>query len=152
MVFVVPVHASDSSPSILAEGRLRPDGPPQQRPVRVDAGKSCVVDVKQAYVVDGTLSGSFVIDYRILVIGSCGSPLGTFDEEWIARGTFAGTVNDVSASASFTYTAIVKAGGEVTGQIVLGQGLGGDLRIHGNFGDGKLAYEGQLTVIGPEKQ
>ena len=152
MVLIVPAHASDSNASVLAEGTLRPDGPPQQRPVRVDAGKSCIVDVEQAYVVEGTLTGSFIIDYRILVVGPCGSPLGAFDEEWIARGKFTGAVNGVSASASFTYTAVVKAGGEVTGRIVLGQGLGGNLRIKGNFGDGKLAYEGQLTVIGLEKQ
>ncbi len=152
VVFGGPVLASGSTARIPAEGTIEPNGPPQQRPIRVDAGESCIVDVKQAYIVNGTLSGLFDIDYRILVIGPCGSPVGTFDEEWIARGSFAGTINGVSGSGNFTYTATVKAGGEVSGQIVLGQGLGGDLRVHGNSSGGKLAYEGQLTLVEPEQQ
>lgn len=146
------VFAAETTARTLAEGTLQPEGPPDQRPVRVDAGKSCVVDVKQTYVVNGTLAGSFDIDYRILVAGPCGSPVGTFDERWIARGNFTGTVNGAAASASFTYTATVKAGGEVSGQIVLGQGLNGDLRVQGNFAEGMLSYRGQLTAVHPEQK
>ena len=151
IVFGGPVISSESTASIPAEGTFKPSGPPQRQPVRVDAGESCVVDVEQAYFVNGTLSGTFDIDYRILVDGPCGFPVGTFDEEWIARGRFAGTINGVSTSAGFTYTAMVKAGGQIDGLIVLGQGLEGDLRVHGSFGDGKLAYAGQLTVIEPKQ-
>ncbi len=149
-VFGGTILASESTISIPAEGTFETNGPPKERPIRVDAGDSCIVDIKQTYIVNGTLSGSFDIDYRILVIGPCGSPVGTFDEEWIARGRFAGTISGVTTSASFTYTATVKAGGEVTGQILLGQGLSGDLRVHGNFSDGKLSYEGRLTAIVPK--
>ena len=152
MACIAPVHASDSNTRTFAEGTFRTDRPPEQKPVRVEAGESCVVDVQQSYVVDGTLSGSFAIDYRILVDGPCGLPPGTYEEEWIARGTFKGKANGQIASASFTYTAVVKAGGEVSGQMVFGQGLGGDLRIHGTLAAGKLAYEGQLTGIAAEKQ
>jgi hypothetical protein len=152
VLFGGPILASDSTAGIPAEGTFQPNGPPQQRPVRVDAGESCIVDVEQAYIVNGTLSGSFDIDYRILVMGPCGSPVGTFDEEWIAHGRFAGTINGVSTSATFTYTATVKAGGEVSGQIVLGQGLGGDLRVHGSFSDGELAYKGRLTEFGRKQK
>lgn len=146
VVFGGPILAFESTTSIPAEGAFEPTGRPREQPIRADAGESCIVDVQQTYSVNGTLSGSFDIDYRILVLGPCGSPVGTFDEEWIALGSFDGTINEISATARFTYTATVKAGGEVSGQIVLGQGLGGDLRIHGSFSDGKLAYEGQLTV------
>lgn len=152
VVFGGPILASDSTAIIPADGTFQPNGPPQQQPVRVDAGESCIVDIEQAYIVNGTLSGAFEIDYRILVLGPCGSPVGTFAEEWIARGRFAGKVNGVSTSASFAYTATVDAGGEVSGLIVLGQGLNGDLHVHGSFSDGKLAYEGQLTSIEPEQQ
>jgi hypothetical protein len=100
------------------------------------------VDLKQAYTITGTLTGAMVIDYRILVAGPCGSPAGTFDEDWIAYGTFDGTIKGVSASGALTYTAHVKAGGQVDGQITLGQGIDGVLRVHGNFSDGKLTYEG----------
>jgi len=141
------VFAADSTPLIPATGTFQPDGPPQQQPVRVDAGEGCVVDVDQAYVVDGTLAGSLEVDFRILVFGACGLPPGTFSEEWIARGTFNGSIQGKPATAKFTYTATVESGGEVRGQIVFGQGLDGELRIRGRFSDGKLTYEGQLTAI-----
>lgn len=143
---------AESTETIQANGTFEPDGPPQQSPVRIDAGEGCVVDVKQAYVVNGTLSGSFNVDFRILLDGPCGYPLGTFAEEWIARGTFEGLVNGNSASAIFTYTATVKPGGEVSGQIVLGQGLKGSLQVHGNFSDGQLVYEGSLTASRQEQR
>lgn len=126
-------------------GRLTPLNPigfPAVPPVRIDAGKSCVVDAKISYVFSGTLSGPVEIDYRILVGGPCGSPPGTFDEEWIARGTFTGVVNETATSADFSYTAQIGVGGDVDGRIVLGRGLNGELRIHGNFRDGELSYNG----------
>jgi len=73
-----------------ASGLFAPAGPPLEQPVRVDAGGSCVVDLRQAYVISGPLSGSLDIDYRILVHGPCEVPpvIGKYDEEWIAHGTF----------------------------------------------------------------
>lgn len=127
-----------------AAGTLTPVGTPLEPPKRVDVGQSCLVEMRQAYTISGTLSGSAEIDYRILVAGSCGSPAGTFDEQWIAHGTFTGQVDKADASASFTYTARVNAGGQVDGRIVFGQGLEGELDVHGNFGDGKLTYTGWL--------
>ena len=144
------VPGANSASQIRATGLLQPDGPPQQLPVRVDAGKGCVVDVQQSYIVSGTLSGSFEVDFRILVLGPCGHPLGTFAEEWIARGSFVGSLQGKAAAARFTYTATVEPGGEVTGLIVLGQGLDGELGIRGNFSDGELTYDGQLSV--PEQE
>jgi len=41
-----------------------------------------------------------------------------------------------------SYTATVKEGGEVNGSIVFGQGLEGELHVHGNFKDEKLTYKG----------
>ncbi len=43
-----------------------------------------------------------------------------------------------------SYTATVKAGGKVNGSIVFGQGLEGELYVHGNFKDGKLTYKGMI--------
>lgn len=104
-----------------------------------------MVELRQSYAISGTLSGSMVIDYRILVAGPCGAPLGTFDEEWIAHGKFCGTIDGSAASGSLSYVARVRAGGDVDGRIVLGQGLDGELRVHGVFGDGRLSYEGSVT-------
>ena len=125
-----------------ATGTFEPTGAPLEPPERIDVGKSCLVDIRQAYTISGTLNGSLVIDYRILVAGPCGSPAGTFDEDWIAYGEFNGAVNGNTASGKLSYTAHVKAGGEVEGHIILGQGLDGDLSVHGNFDDGKLSYKG----------
>lgn len=127
---------------IRAAGTLTPEGAPEEPPVRIDAGESCVVDVKQSYTIVGTLSGSAEVDFRILVAGPCGSPPGTFDEEWIAHGEFIGTMNGTAAAGRFDYAARVGAGGDMEGRIVLGQGLAGELTVHGNFGEGSLSYDG----------
>lgn len=130
-----------AAPGNEAAGKLTPAGPPLH-PVRLDAGKSCIVEIRRAYTISGTLSGSVEIDYRILIAGPCDLPPGTYDEEWIAHGNFSGNVNGTPASGNLSCVANVKAGGEVNGRIVLGQGLKGELRVYGNFKDGKLSYEG----------
>jgi uncharacterized protein len=145
-----PFHRSpDGSPRTVrgdeVAGTLTPVGSPVVPPVRIDTGESCIVELQQVYVISGALSGSVEIDYRILVAGPCESPPGAFDEEWIAHGIFTGTVNEAPSSAIFSYTAQIKAGGEVEGRIVLGQGLGGELSIHGNFSNGWLSYRGWLN-------
>jgi hypothetical protein len=43
-----------------------------------------VVDLKQAYDVEGSLVGKMLIDYRIFVAGDCTKPPGTYDEHWIS--------------------------------------------------------------------
>lgn len=127
-----------------ASGTFSPTGPPVHPPVRTDAGGACVVDLTQDYTVAGSLSGRFRITYRILVAGACGSPAGTFDEQWIAYGTFDGDQNGESTSGTLWYTARVRSGGSVDGRMVLRGGLEADLQISGAFADGKLSYEGTV--------
>ncbi len=134
----------DTKGGVEAVGKFSPSGPPQKKPDRIEAGKNCIVDLIQAYSISGTLSGKIEFNYRILVKGPCGSPPGTFDEEWIAYRNFSGNINGTTASGKITYTATVKAGGEVNGIIVLGQGLEGELNVYGNFNEGKLSYKGLL--------
>jgi hypothetical protein len=142
--------AQDTSEQIRGEteasGTFAPAGPPAGQPVRVYAGGNCVVDLRQAYEISGTLSGSLDIDYRILVRGPCETPpvVGKYDEEWIAHGTFSGTIDSSAASGSLTYTARVQAGGDVEGRIQLGGGLDGELTVSGNFEDGMLSYDGRV--------
>jgi hypothetical protein len=126
----------------LASGSFAPVGPPPKPPIRIDVGESCIVEVTQGYAISGTLEGSLEIDFRILVAGPCGSPPGTFDEEWIAYGIFTGTANGTAASANLSYVAHVEAGGDVEGRIELGQGLEAELSVHGNLYEGRLSYEG----------
>ena len=129
-------------------GSLAPAGPPLAPPQRVGAGGHCIIDLSQAYVVTGSLSGSLTVDFRIITYGPCppGPPApGTFDEVWIAHGTFTGTLEGSAASASFSYVAKVRSGGNVKGTIVLGDGLGGALKVQGNFADGALSYRGRVT-------
>jgi quercetin dioxygenase-like cupin family protein len=130
----------------VMSGVLKPTGPPSRRPIRTEAGESCIVDLTQSYTISGSISGTVVFNYRILVKGPCGSPLGTYDEEWIAFGEFDGKANDTIASGNMSYVATVKAGGAVDGQIVIGQGIEGELHVSGNFNDGKLSYKGLLKV------
>jgi predicted esterase len=134
-----------STGGVAVSGVFSPDGPPTTQPKRTNAGGVCIVELIQEYMVSGTLSGTFTIDYRIKVEGPCGSPLGTFDEDWIAHGTFSGTLNEEKVTSSFTYVAHVKAGGEVRGKMVFGQKISGELEVRGNFADRKLSYNGSLT-------
>jgi len=130
-----------------ASGIFAPVGPPLEQPVRVDAGGSCVVDLRQAYDISGTLSGSLEIDFRILVYGPCEVPpvIGKYDEEWVAYGTFTGAVDGSAASGNLIYTAQVRAGGDVKGRLVFGGGIDGELAVSGNFRDGKLSYDGRMN-------
>lgn len=142
-----PPHISQVQTGALkASGTFAPSGAPSSPPVRVDAGESCIVDLRQPYKFSGTLKGTADIDYRILVHGPCGSPIGTFDEDWIAHGTFAGIIHELDRQATFTYTAHVKAGGTVEGKIILGQAVTGELLVSGNFGDGNLSYSGWVWL------
>jgi hypothetical protein len=132
--------------SVAVEGTLSPVGAPVGAPVRVEAGPACIVDLTQRYALDGGLSGRMEINYRILVHGPCGSPAGTFDEEWIAHGTFDGTLEGDSASGTFVYTADVRDNGQVSGKLAFGSGIDGELTTHGAFSDGSLAYSGSVVV------
>ncbi len=133
---------SDPPGGIEASGILAPVGPPLEPPTRTEDGEGCIVDVRQAYALTGTLSGTAEVTYRIRVAGPCGSPAGTFDEEWVAQGVFRGTREGSAAAGKFSYRGQVRAGGQVEGRIVLGQGLVGELRVHGNLRDGELTYVG----------
>ncbi len=137
-------NAENFDTSLGISGILTPIGKPINVPERIDAGESCIVDLKQAYTITGSLSGTAEIDYRIIIAGKCGLPPGTFEEEWIAYGKFTGSVNGKPASANLSYTAQIKSGGDVDGIIVIGQGIKAKLIISGNFSDKKLSYKGQL--------
>jgi len=125
-------------------GTFAPAGRPAAPPVRVAAGRRCIVDLVQAYEVEGDLAGRFEIDFRILIDGPCGRPPGTFAEQWIAHGSFEGTLREAPASARLSYLGTVRAGGEVDARMVLDQGLARELRVSGRFGEGRLSYEGSV--------
>ena len=76
--------------------------------------------------------------------GPCTSPSGTYDEDWIAHGTFSGNLNGEDTTASFTYLAHVSAGGRVKGKLIFGQGVASELNVRGNFADGKLSYDNAI--------
>ena len=129
----------------VVSGKIIPDGKPIDPPIRVKAGDVCIVDLVQNYFVTGSLSGTFSIDYRILVYGPCGEPPGTYSEEWIAYGVFKGKLKETPAFGKFNYIAESKPGGEIVGKMVFNQGMKGNLLIKGNFNDRKLTYNGWLN-------
>lgn len=148
-LFMININLAQDSTSamykkdgIKAAGEFSPSGSPTKKPERIEAGKSCIVDLIEPYNISGTLSGKIIFNYRIIVKGPCGSPPGTFNEEWIAYGNFSGKINGATASGKMSYTATVKVGGEVNGIIVLGQGFEGKLHVYGSFSDRKLFYKG----------
>ncbi|MEJ2215921.1 MAG: hypothetical protein P8099_04835 [Gemmatimonadota bacterium] len=143
-LILILAGANEGTVQRHASGTFVPVGPPAAPPVRVDAGGACVVDLIQRYEVSGTLTGRLEANYRILVAGPCGSPPGTFDERWIAHGTFDGAVNGRAAAATFWYTAQVGEGGAVRGKLALRGGINGDLVVSGRFSEGKLSYAGSL--------
>ena len=135
----------NNNPLLEASGTFSPSGPPLEKPVRIAIGESCVVEVKQSYNITGTLIGKLEIDFRILVNGPCSEKPGTYQEEWIAFGSFDGTVDGSESSAEFTYTANVKAGGDVDGKIIFREGIEGELIVEGNFKERKLQYKGEIN-------
>lgn len=127
-----------------ASGTIKPNGHPVTRPVRVESGKDCIVDLIQPYTISGTLSGSLEINYRIIVHGPCGEPAGTYDEEWIAYGTFSGNIKGAPTEGKFTYVAKVRESGNIDGRIVFGQGIDAELQVKGNLKDDMLYYKGSI--------
>ncbi len=146
-VFLIPliIAYGNNAIKIKANGTFMPSGSPIEGPEKKDIGTGCIVEMKQPYKINGTLFGMLEIDYRILVNGPCGKPPGTYDEEWIAYGSFIGIIDGISRTGKFSYTANVKAGGDVEGTIVFRQGIDGELNVKGNFNDGKLSYNGWLN-------
>ena len=143
--FSLLISYGNINPELEASGTFSPAGPPLGKPVRNEIGESCIVEVKQAYNITGTLTGKLEIDFRILVYGPCTEPPGTYKEEWIAFGSFSGTVDGSPGFGKFTYTADVKAGGEVDGKMIFGDGIEGELVVNGNFKDRKLSYNGEIN-------
>jgi len=143
--FFLLIPFANNNPELDASGTFSPTGPPLEKPVRIEIGGNCIVEVKQEYNITGTLTGKLEIDFRILVYGHCGETPGTYKEEWIAYGSFGGSIDGTPANARFTYTSEVKAGGDVEGEIIFGQGIKGELKVKGNFKDGKLSYNGLLN-------
>lgn len=125
-------------------GTLQPSGPPVE-PVRRQVGSACVVDLVQGYDLKGSLVGKMKIDYRIFVAGDCTQPPGTFDENWIAYGTYAVRIGNAKATGALIYLAAVKAGGRVQGTLTLDGGLPAQLEVVGNFKDGYLSYASAQT-------
>ena len=146
-LFLAPLIFSQGNniSEIEAKGFFAPSGPPSETPVRIDVGEGCLVELKQPYKITGTFSGSLEIDYRILVHGPCNKPAGTYGEEWIAYGSFSGAIDGKSGSGKFSYTANVKAGGDINGKIIFRWGVEGELNVRGNFKDGKLSYDGRIS-------
>jgi hypothetical protein len=60
---------------IEASGTFSPSSPPKKKPERIEAGKSCIIDLIESYTISGTLSGKMEFNYRILVKGPCADHL-----------------------------------------------------------------------------
>lgn len=130
----------------LVAGTFEPVGPPRNRSSTEVAG-TCVVDLVRDYALSGTLEGSMQIDFRIFVAGPCEAPPGTYDEYWIAHGSYSADIRgEASRSGLLVYLANVIAGGEVVGTLVLAQGFNGGLDVTGRFGDGVLRYQGEIIT------
>ena len=122
-------------------GTFRPSAPPEQ-PTRKKVGAECVVDLKQAYDVAGSLVGKMLIDFRIFVAGDCTMPPGTFSEHWIAYGTYDVRTGDTQYIGDLTYLATVESGGLVDGTLTLAGQLSMKLNVKGNFKNGFMSYSG----------
>lgn len=112
--------------------------------VRTEIGSVCIVDLDQGYDLSGTLSGSMKINFRIIIDGPCGSPPGTFNEEWIAHGDYSATISNLAVQGSLVYIATVEDGGSVSGELRLVGGATGTLVVTGDFRDGFMEYSGSL--------
>jgi hypothetical protein len=120
-------------------GHFAPSAPPMS-PHRREIGEHCIVELKQRYEVAGDLAGTMDVDLRIYVAGRCGSPPGTFDEHWIAYGTY----NMSDRKGPLIYLAEVQAGGRVKGRLIFSGDLEGTLTVEGGFEEGSMSYSGDV--------
>ena len=116
-------------------GIFKPAGPPSDVS-RLPAGLSCIVELRQAYDISGSLTGVLNIDFRIVVMGPCGAPPGTYEESWIAYGRYNFKIQGSPLKGHLSYIADVKAGGDVQGKIDLAGGGAGTIKVEGNFEEG----------------
>jgi hypothetical protein len=128
-------------PELKVSGTFRPSSPPEQ-PVRRKVGSGCVVELVQAYDLEGALVGKMEINFRIFVSGDCTKAPGTYDEHWISYGTYAVRVGDAEYTGELTYLATVRAGGKVQGTLTLDGELSAELKVSGNLDDGFMSYAG----------
>jgi hypothetical protein len=140
LLFLPATHAMGQVQTALKlSGTFRPSAPPEE-PARRKIGSGCVVDLKQAYDLEGSLVGDMVIDFRIFVAGDCIKPPGTYDEHWISYGTYTVRVQDTEYTGTLIYLATVKAGGNVEGTLTLDGEFSAELKVAGKFEDGYMSY------------
>jgi hypothetical protein len=128
-------------------GTFRPSAAPEEL-TRSKVGSGCVVDIKQAYDVQGSLVGEMVIDFRIFVAGDCTKPPGTYDEHWISYGTYVIRVQGTECSGALIYLGTVRADGKVEGTLMLDGELSAELKVTGDFEDGYMSYSDAQKGLG----
>ena len=144
LLFVTWAVARGAETSVESSGRFIPNSPPTNV-VRTEVGNNCIVDLDQSYDLSGTLVGSMKINFRIVIHGPCGSPPGTFYEEWIAHGEYSAMTSNLTLQGPLVYLATVEADGKVSGEIRLSGAAHGTLIVSGSFQDGFMEYSGRLS-------
>lgn len=104
-------------------------------------GSNCVVTASGKLIFSGALDGEAIGSTRVLVFADCGevltSPPGTFRDIFRAELSFSGTINNTPVnSVSLVYQGRTAAGGAITGQMRLGNGSLGVLKVEGTAAQG----------------
>ena len=94
---------------------------------------NCLLVVEGMAEFTGTLEGIAPGRTRALVLAPCAdvavAPPGTFEDVFISKLEFAGTVNGRPTVADITYRGITEVGGEIRAVVIPSEGLRGLLKV-----------------------
>jgi hypothetical protein len=144
-----PVQPLDAS-QIEVTGTASFVGPPDERNVATRSN-TCHLEVHTSKQFEGTIEGMAPMVLNIVVNHFCdGMPPDTYAHQWVASGTFTGTVDSVPGAFDFAYVAQIEAGGELNGKFIIIEGAGGLANLRGIINEtgpllGTTSYSGQLS-------
>lgn len=112
-------------------------------------GPNCLLEVQGQLKFSGTLKGVATGVTQALVLAPCSavaeSPPSAFKDVFKFESQFEGTVNGESVSGELTYQGITEVGGAIKANILLKNGLKGNLKADSIVAVGG-SYEGFVRV------
>lgn len=130
MLLTLPIATAHASSPQPVDGTFAVEGltPTSFR----EAGNNCIIKLNAVFSFTGDLSGSFTADFRLVHRGPCELDQPAPDN-FVAQGTYTGTVLDSAGAFDFLFRGGVDDQGIAQGRLVVLQGDGGLGNLHGTI-------------------
>ena len=136
MVSSVAVVGASASQAVSGDWQISSIISSSVQPV----GENCIIELVDTVNFQGDLVGTSTQHTRIMHLGPCDQPAA---EVFQSRGTFQGTVANVSGTFDFQLQGDADAQGNIQGPLVVLSGTEGLTNLHG-----QIALTGQLASGG----